>query len=210
MEALFDKLPYDKLRNYSLAQMLVGALIFGAILFAGYYFSLYSFQEEEMAALQTKKEQAEKKLKRYKKLIKKKDVIQHGLSEAKSRLVQIKSQMPSRREILAFIKQIAEIGEIMGLEILLIESRPEKELDFYKKFEIELRVSGGFYQTIGFFESIQNLLRIVNIDQLTFEPKVVSVKVGNRRVSSRRLQTKSVAVTFGYIEGAEEKPPKNI
>ncbi len=209
MDALFDKLPYDKLRNYNLVQMLIASATFGVFLFVGYYFSLYSFQEGEMTALQTKKKQTESKLKRYKNLIKQKDIIKSGLSEATSKLTLIKSQMPRRREVLAFIKQIAEIGEIMGLEILLIESKPEKEVDFYKEIKIEIRVSGGFYQTIGFFESIQNLLRIVNINDLKLEPKIISIKVGNRRVQARKLETSSMAVTFSYIEGAEDKPPKN-
>ncbi len=209
MDALFDKLPYDQLRKYNLVQMLAASAAFGVFLFIGYYFSLYSFQEEEMVALQTKREQTEEKLKRYKNLIKQKDVIKSGLSQATGKLALIKSQMPRRKEVLAFIKQIAEIGEIMGLEILLIESKPEKEVDFYKEIQIEIRVSGGFYQTIGFFESIQNLLRIVNISNLKLEPKNISIKVGNRRVKARKLETSSMAVTFSYIDGAEDKPPKN-
>jgi type IV pilus assembly protein PilO len=209
MEALFDKLPYDQLRKYSLVQMLVASMVFGLLLFLGYFFSLYSFQEEEAAALQTKKEQSESKLKRYKNLLKEKNIIESGLLRANGKLALIKSQMPRRREILVFIKQIAEIGEIMGLEILLIKSKPEKEVDFYKEIQIEIRVSGGFYQTVGFFESIQNLLRIVNIGDIRLEPKKVSVRVGNRMVKSRKLETSSMAVTFSYIDGAEEKPPKN-
>ncbi len=209
MEALFDKLPYDQLRKYNLVQMLVASSVIGLLLFLGYFFSLYSFQEEEMAALQTKKEQSESKLKRYKNLIKEKDLIESGLFRANGKLALIKSQMPRRREILVFIKQIAEIGEIMGLEILLIKSKPEKEVDFYKEIQIEIRVSGGFYQTVGFFESIQNLLRIVNIGNVQLEPKKISVQVGNRRVKTRKLETSSMAVTFSYIDGAEEKPPKN-
>jgi len=209
MDALFDKLPYDQLSKFNLVQMILAAAAFGVFLFVGYYFSLYSFQEEEMAALETKKKQSESKLKRYKNLIRQKDKIQSGLSQASGKLASIKSQMPKRKEILAFIKQISEIGEIMGLEILLIESKPEKTIDFYKEIQIEIRVSGGFYQTLGFFESIQNLLRIVNINNLKLEPKKITVKVGNRRVKSRRLETSSMAVTFSYIDGAEDKPPKN-
>jgi type IV pilus assembly protein PilO len=209
MDALFDKLPYDLLRKYNLVQMISVAAAFGVFLFVGYYFSLYSFQEEEMAALQTKKKQSETKLRRYKNLLRQKNTIESGLFRATGNLALIKSQMPKRKEILAFIKQISEIGEIMGLEILLIESKPEKAVDFYKEIQIEIRVSGGFYQTIGFFESIQNLLRIVNINNLKLEPKKISIKVGNRRVKSRRLETSSMAVTFSYIDGAEDKPPKN-
>ena len=209
MEALFDKLPYDQLRKYNFVQMISVAAAFGVFLFVGYYFSLYSFQEEEMTAIQTKKKQSETKLKRYKNLIKQKDTIESGLSRATGKLALIKSQMPKRKEILAFIKQISEIGQIMGLEILLIESKPEKAVDFYKEIQIEIRVSGGFYQTIGFFESIQNLLQIVNISNLKLEPKKISIKVGNRRVKSRKLETSSMAVTFSYIDGAEDKPPKN-
>ena len=55
MNALFDKLPYDQLRKYNFVQMISVAAAFGVFLFVGYYFSLYSFQEEEMAAIQTKK-----------------------------------------------------------------------------------------------------------------------------------------------------------
>ncbi len=209
MDVLFDKLPYDQLRKYNLVQMISVAAALGAFLFVGYYFSLYSFQEEEMAAIQTKKKQSETKLRRYKNLIKQKNIIESGLSRATGKLALIKSQMPKRKEILDFIKQISEIGEIMGLEILLIESKPEKAIDFYKEIQIEIRVSGGFYQTIGFFESIQNLLRIVSINDLKLEPKKISIKVGNRRVKSRKLETSSMAVTFSYIDGAEEKPPKN-
>jgi Tfp pilus assembly protein PilO len=97
----------------------------------------------------------------------------------------------------------------MGLEILLIQSKPEKAVDFYKEIQIEIPVSGGFYQAIGFFESIQNLLRIVSINNLKLETKKISIKVGNRRVKSRKLETSSMAVTFSYIDGAEDKPPKN-
>jgi len=202
MDQLFDKLPYDKLGKIKFAQLLAGAFGVGLLLYALFHFTLYSSLRDDFAALQNKKTQAENRLKTYKALIGKKSEIRAALAAAQGELAQIKSQMPRRREIVNFLKQVSEIGAALGLNILLIRSLPEEVNDFYKETPIKIDVQGGFYKTVGFLDAVQNLLHLVNLTQVEMKSSTAD---GAGRSG---LITSSVAVAYSYVEGAEDRPAK--
>ncbi|MFQ5671849.1 MAG: type 4a pilus biogenesis protein PilO [Nitrospinales bacterium] len=200
MEKLFDKLPYDKLSNIKFTHLLAGAFGLGVLLFVAFHLTLYGLLQIEFDSLQTKKSQTEDKLKNYRALIEKEDEMRAKLAAAQGELAQIKSQLPSRQEIVNFLRQVSEIGTSLGLNIVLIRSLPEETNDFYKETPIKIDVQGGFYKTMGFLDAVQNLLHLVNLTQMKIE------SIGPEGAKLKPLTTSSVAVAYSYVEGAEDRP----
>jgi len=70
-------------------------------------------------------------------------------------------------------------------------------------------ISGDYYKTAGFFDSLQNLLRVVNVKsfEMNMRPaiKIVINEDGEKEQESvSTLQTEITADTFAYIEGSEK------
>ena len=72
-----------------------------------------------------------------------------------------------------------------------------------------LTIVGNFHQTAGFFDSLQNLLRVVKVTtfKMDMQPavKIVINEDGEKEQEKvKALQTKITANTFAYIEGSEK------
>lgn len=178
----------------------------GLILFAAFYFTLYSTLQDEFSEREKEKNIAQLKLRKDQKTIAEKKRVHTNLVTLEGELFQIKRQMPRRKDITGFLRQVSDIGMAMGLEVLLIERQPEETKDFYKVIPIKIQVEGGFYTTVGFFDAIQNLLRLIDITDLNMESTTKSVGggEGEKPKSVTTLQTSSMAVTYSYINGSEE------
>lgn len=208
MDSLFDKLPYDELAKIKFAHLLGGAFGVGLSLFAAFYFTLYSSLQDEFAERKKERDTAQQKLRNDQRTIAEKKRIHTNLVTLEGELFQVKRQMPRRKDIAGFLKQVSDLGVAMGLEVLLIERQPEQTKDFYKVIPIKIQVEGGFYMTVGFFDAIQNLLRLIDITDLNMESKTKSGGEGKKQ-KSVTTQTSSMAVTYSYINGSEEpkEPP---
>lgn len=208
MDHLFDKLPYDLLRKLSLSQLLGGAFGLGLALYVAFHLTLYSSMQDELTSIQNKRDQVNNTLKRYHALLGQKETINAELVVARGELAQLKRQMPRKEDMLDFIKQVAEIGETMGVEILLIKLQPEVEKDFFREIPVKIEIRGGFYKTAGFLKAIQNLLRLVDITHLKMRTKSFEIPLGRgeSRVKTMLL-TSSVTVAYSYIEGSEDRAP---
>lgn len=208
MDSLFDRLPYDELAKIKFAHLLGGAFGVGLSLFAAFYFTLYSSLQDEFAERKKERDTAQQKLRNDQRTIAEKKRIHTNLVTLEGELFQVKRQMPRRKDIAGFLKQVSDLGVAMGLEVLLIERQPEQTKDFYKVIPIKIQVEGGFYMTVGFFDAIQNLLRLIDITDLNMESKTKSGGEGKKQ-KSVTTQTSSMAVTYSYINGSEEpkEPP---
>jgi Tfp pilus assembly protein PilO len=120
-----------------------------------------------------------------------------------------KRQLPLAEEIPLLIHKIADIGDFLGVDIVSFKLAPATKSDFYKSIPVSVTINGGYYQTAGFFDSLQNLLRVVNVRsfEMNMRPaiKIVINEDGEKEQESvSTLQTKIVADTFAYIEGSEK------
>ena len=97
------------------------------------------------------------------------------------------------------------IGALIDKRAKLEESIEKK---FYKEIPITMTIAGVYYRTAGFFDTLQGLLRMVNISKLIMERKTVQVpEVGEyceiKRKGQKMVVTEIKAKTFAFIEGSE-------
>ena len=208
LNKLFDKIPYGTFANFTPAHFWgMGAALVVAIVAAG-YFLLLNPNIDEMAQLDNKIEEASKKLDLYLTEGAKKEAITKEVAALSGTLVEKKRQLPLASEVPQLIHKIADIGEFLGLDIVAFKLEPAKDNDFYKTIPLSVTVAGNYYQTAGFFDALQNLLRVVNIEKFTMglKPgfKIVTNEEGEpEQEQIKILQTEISASTFAYIEGSE-------
>lgn len=215
MNWLFDRLPYERLGDFKFAHFLLAGLGVGFLIFVLYFFTLYNVNSEKYASLQTKKSQTEQKLVNYRNLIAEKDDVSTRLVSLQGQLDQEKNQIPKGKDIPGILRRAADIGNYLGLDILLFQVDKEKDKDYYKEIPIEIKIRGDFYKTSGFLDAMQNLLQLVDVSKYKMEITAVPIvrpkaalKVKNASLlpkTAEVLQTTINAKTYTYVEGAEEK-----
>ncbi|MFQ5450920.1 MAG: type 4a pilus biogenesis protein PilO [Nitrospinaceae bacterium] len=208
LEKLFDKLPYDILEGLKFIHLLLGAAGIGVLLGTGYYFTLFQTGHEEIVKLEKKKNSTERKLKRYKKLVKKKEPIAKELARNVGRLDAMKKQMPKEKEMPDLLRKVADFGAARGdFDIVRFQLNEGKVRDYYKEIPVAIQMRGSFWDTLDFLDRMQNLLQLVSFNDLNMRLQKVQVPEGAEGKTHTRLMllTDFVANTYAYVQGAEEK-----
>ena len=208
LNKLLDKIPYGTFANFTPAHYWgMGAALVVAIVAASYFLML-SPNIDEMAQLDKKIEDTEQKRDLYLTEGAKKEAITKEVAALSGTLVEKKRQLPLASEVPQLIHKIADIGEFLGLDIVSFKLEPAKKKDFYKSIPLSVTVAGSYYQTAGFFDSLQNLLRVVKVEKFKMDMrpgfKMVTNEDGElEQEQIQILQTEISASTFAYIEGSE-------
>jgi len=209
LNKIFDKLPYETFANFKPAHYVgIFAALF-AIICGGMYFAVLSPNAEEKAQLDQKLDATEKKLEHYLAEGAKKEGITKQVAALFGTLGEKKRQLPLAEEIPHLIHKISNIGDFLGVDIVSFKMKPAKKEDFYKSIPVSMTIVGNYNQTAGFFDSLQNLLRVVKVTGFSMDmkstPKIVVDKNGDKRKKNiKSLQTNITANTFAYIEGSEK------
>lgn len=93
---------------------------------------------------------------------------QGGVAAAVNKLEEqfnrIKAQLPEQKEISQeLLRQVSELGQEVGLEVLSFRLKPEHVQDLYAEVPMEMAVRGRYHQIGLFFDKVRQLDRIVNI-----------------------------------------------
>jgi len=209
LNKIFDKIPYETFANFKSAHYIgMAAGLFLAILGA-MFFVVFSPNGEEKAGLDKKLAETEKKLQLYLAEGAKKEAITKQVAALFGTLGEKKRQLPLAEEIPLLIHKIADIGDFLGVDIISFKLHPATSSDFYKSIPMSVTISGSYYKTAGFFDSLQNLLRVVNVKsfQMNMRPTtelVINEDGEKEQKSVSTLQTIITADTFAYIEGSEK------
>ncbi len=209
MDKLFDKLPYETLEEVKPLYIFAGAAGIGLLFLVVCYFTLIGAVREEYAQLQEKKVKTERTLKKYQRIVGQKDQIFNHFVQTSGKLSGLKRQMPKKEEILTFLKKITLSGKSLGVEMLNFKIREGIKKDYYIEIPIDLNFRGGLWNTMDFFESIQNMLRLVDFSKMAMTFKYVEVyEMGGPATAIDTvpmLHTSVIAKTYVYVEGAEDK-----
>ncbi len=200
MDKLFDKLPYDKLENIKFAHLIMGAVGAGIVVVIGYFLTLYGASQAEYDGLALKKDQLETQLSQAKKLVAGMETVSKQVTNLEGKVSDYKRQMPLAREMPGLLKKVGSFQKDLGIRIEDFRLREGQVVDYYKEIPIDIEIRGKFWNTLGFFDAMQDLLRVVNFTDLNME------------VDGRKIKTKFQVVTFAYIEGSElkAKPKKKV
>ncbi len=204
MDAIFDKLPYHLLENVKQAYYLLAGLGIGILLIIVYVFTLYATTNEEMVALDAKKDELQRTLKQYQRTVNKKETISRELILTEGKLRLEKKQLPKEEELPGLLKQISTFGSKRnGFNMTLFELQEGEIKDFYKEIPFEITFQGNFGSAMDFFDKMENTLRLIGFSELTLEIKNVRSK--NDKETLPVLFTNFTAKTFSYVDGAEDK-----
>jgi type IV pilus assembly protein PilO len=122
------------------------------------------------------------------------DVLQQKLDEALA-------ELPESADIDELLAQLNEIGRKSGLEISAVEPTAEESAQIYVKIPIKMALTGNYHEIAMFLQSLANLRRIVNVNNIQLgSPSLKSEKVV--------LNSSFVATTFRFLDpkaAAQEK-----
>jgi len=114
------------------------------------------------------------------------DLLQQKLDEALS-------ELPESADLDDLLAQLNEIGRKSGLEISSVEPSPEESAQIYVKIPIKMALTGNYHEIATFLQSLANLRRIVNVN---------NIQLGNPTLSSEKvvLSSSFVATTFRFLD----------
>lgn len=209
LNKLLDKIPYGTFLAFKPAHFMGMAAGVAAVIFIAMFFLIFSPNADEKGALVKKLAETEQTLETY--------LAEGATKEAKTKevaallgtLLEKKRQLPLANEISQLIQKIADIGDFLGLDIVAFKQSPATNKNFYKAIPVSVTISGNYYKTAGFFDSLQNLLRVVNVKsfKMDMQPAINIIINEEGEVEQEAvdvLQTIIQADTFAYIEGSEE------
>ncbi len=193
MNQLIDNL-LDRPRAQRLAILAATVILLGAL----YYSFLYSPRSDEVAKLADSVEIA-----RNEKTVKQQKAanlprLQRDLKQLDMQLQKALAQLPNQKQIAALLTSISAKAQEAGLDVLLFRPRAETFQEFYAEVPVDITVKGNFRNTVGFFDEVGRLNRLINIDNIGFKNPTVS---GDGVI----LETTSVATAFRFLSDAERK-----
>ena len=209
LNKIFDKIPYETFANFKPVHYIGMAAGISLVIFGAMFFVVFSPNAEEKAQLDTKLAATEKKLQLYLAEGAKKEAITKQVAALFGTLGEKKRQLPLAEEIPLLIHKISNIGTFLGVDIVSFKMKPAKKETFYKSIPVSMTIIGNYNQTAGFFDSLQNLLRVVKVTtfKMDMKPavKIVIDEDGEKKQEKiKSLQTQITANTFAYIEGSEK------
>ena len=137
-----------------------------ALIGAVYYFALHMGLTDEIASaqqqhatLQRRMSDAQAQNAEYVRL--REELSQReGLDRANLRA------LPAEAETAAFLQDLNRLAELSGLEIRLVEPRPEEQSDHYMRLPVRLQLGGRYHQLARFFYNVSRLDRLISMENI--------------------------------------------
>src|SRR6185369_6341828 len=123
------------------------------------------------------------------------DVLQQKLDEALA-------ELPEAADLDELLAQLNKIGRKSGLEISAVEPAPEESAQIYVKIPIKMALTGNYHEIAMFLQSLANLRRIVNVN---------NIQLGSPTLKSEKvvLNSSFVATTFRFLDPKAAQQEKN-
>ena len=124
------------------------------------------------------------------------DVLQQKLDEALA-------ELPESADLDELLAQLNEIGRKSGLEISAVEPAPEESAQIYVKIPIKMALTGNYHEIAMFLQSLANLRRIVNVN---------NIQLGSPTLRAEKvvLNTSFVATTFRFLDPRTQGEKKKV
>ena len=189
MDLIFNRLPYDSIEEIGPAKIYFGAVGFCLILFLISFFTFLSAVNLERETLIKKIVDTEYTLKKYFKLVASKHEVHNNLSLKTGELNMKKKQLPSEKALNKLLVKVTRLGKKRNVDIMHFKVSEGNADDFYKEIPTHFRFRGGLWETMDMFATIQNMLQIVNVKNMSFKivkdgnkPQVLSSFIGSSYV----------------------------
>ena len=193
MDLIFNRLPYDSIDEIGPAKIYFGAVGFCLILFLISFFTFLSAVNLEHETLMKKLVDTEYTLKKYFKVVASKHEVLKNLSLETGELNMKKKQLPSEKALNKLLVKVTRLGKKRNVDIMHFKVSEGNADDFYKEIPTHFRFRGGLWETMDMFATIQNMLQIVNVRNMSFKV----VKDGNKP----QVLSSFIGSSYVYIDG---------
>ena len=190
MDLIFNKLPYDSIEEIGPAKIYFGAVGVCLILFLISFFTILSAVNLERETLTKKIVDTEYTLKKYFKVVANKHEIHKNLSLKTGELNMKKKQLPSEEALSKLLVKITRLGKKRNVDIVYFKVADGMVDDFYKEIPTHFRFRGGLWETMDMFATLQNMLQIVHVKNMSF-------KVAN----DGQVLSSFIGSSYVYIDG---------
>jgi len=189
MDLIFNKFPYDSIEEIGPAKIYFGAVGVCLILFLISFFSILSAVNLERETLMKKIVDTEYTLKKSFKVVASKHEVLKNLSLKTGEMNMKKKQLPSEKALNKLLIKVTRLGKKRNVDIMHFKVADGMVDDFYKEIPTHFRFRGGLWETMDMFATIQNMLQIVNVKNMSFKvvkdgnkPQVLSSFIGSSYV----------------------------
>lgn len=149
-----------------------------ALIGAVYYFALHTPLTEDLASarsrhngLEEDRTTAQRRQREYIQL-REELASREGLDRANLRV------LPADAEIPAFLGDLHRLAEMSGLEMRLVQPRPEEPSEHFVELPVALRLSGRYHQLARFFYNVSRLERAISMENVNLaDPHIVGEDV---------------------------------
>ena len=158
-DSSFENLPLvGKLFILGLIIAVVGAI---------YYFAFHMSLAEDIEAQETRATRLQNELREAEQRQQEYLQLTQELASREGIDRQNKRVLPEDAEIPAFLQDLNRVAELSGLQMRLVEPRPEEAEQLYIRIPVQLQFSGKFHQLAKFFYNVSQLERAINLENIT-------------------------------------------
>ena len=193
MDLIFNRLPYDSIEEIGPAKIYFGAVGVCLILFLISFFTFLNTVSLERETLIKKIVDTEYTLEKYFKVVASKHEVLKNLSLKTGELNMKKKQLPSEKALNKLLIKVTRLGKKRNVDIMHFKVAEGMADDFYKEIPTHFRFRGGLWETMDMFATIQNMLQIVNVKNMSFKV----VKDGNKP----QVLSSFIGSSYVYIDG---------
>ncbi|MEO5376935.1 MAG: type 4a pilus biogenesis protein PilO [Magnetococcus sp. DMHC-6] len=192
MELGFDPIIFLRLRRIERIGVAIGILM---VIFAAYWYFFFLDHQETLKKLETTIQEQELKITTKKKMLANLPKLREELAQLEIQKQIALQELPTTAEIPSLLTNISFAGHAQGLEFILFAPQAENNLEFYAEVPVDLKVQGGFHDTVLFINQVARLSRLVNISDVTMTPDP----------KSGVILTSARGTTYRYIEPVKQE-----
>ncbi|MBI4378859.1 MAG: type 4a pilus biogenesis protein PilO [Nitrospinae bacterium] len=198
LKKILEKIPYDKIAGFPSYQRWIVIGVIQVLIFTGYYFLSYSEKTAEIVKLNGELSSLRQEVAKNEKIAKRLPELEEEIEKLDKDLTAVRSELPDEKEIPGLLTGISNLAMQSGLDILTFKPGGERQKDFYAEVPVQIKITGGFHNTLGFFDKVSKMPRIVTIS---------NIKVGNTKEEKGRtvIDMECSAITFRYLEKSTEQ-----
>ncbi|CAN5540374.1 N/A [soil metagenome] len=185
----------ERLERYTL---IAGILII-LLLVVGYYFLLFSPLSSEVGRRAEERASKEQELQELDRRVARLEEVARNAPDIERQLLELSKRIPTQEEIPTFVVQVEEVARESGVTQVSIEPgapEPPPEGGDFSRIPITMSFEGTYEQLQDFVGRILNLVRLVTINEINYEPVVEGEGTTPEPGVERLLQVEIVAEVY--------------
>lgn len=88
--------------------------------------------------------------------------------------------LPAQSETASFLQDLNRLAELSGLEIRLVEPRPEEPEQHYVRLPVRLQLAGRYHQLARFFYNVSRVDRLISMEDIQLQLAPAQAEQGSQ------------------------------